>query len=272
MDDTLWLSKSKHDLNNIMLIADSFYHLNDIKVNWDKSVLVTSFPIQNRVNFELTNGNIWLQPSDPKIPIRYLGIWISISQNKKFIRQQVQEEIANSANIMKRKSLTDKHLVAIFNMVIILRVLYKIQTTYLTANFCDMIMGTFRKTFKKALHLSISTPQAVIHSSKIFNLAHLYDHQLQAKISNLQKMTNDPGLLGITSKIRTIQLQIKEWLPSSPFNSWPFQSPALFNDWWSSILTSMSSLDLSFATNDLNANVIQGGLKPILELINPLAA
>ena len=82
--------------------------------------------------------------------------------------------------------------------------------TFLTANFCDMVMGTFRKTFKALLHLSISTPQAMLHSSKIYNLSHLYDQQVQSKISNLQKMVNDPSLLGVTSKIRTLQLQIKE--------------------------------------------------------------
>ena len=204
MDDTLWLSKSKHDLNDIMLIADSFYHLNDIKVNWDKSVLLTSLPTQNRINFALTNNNIWLQPSDPKIPVRYLGIWISIAQNKKFIYQQVKDEVTDSSNIMRRKRLTDKQLATLFNIVIIPRVLYKIQTTYLTVNFCNMLMVTFRKTFKAVLHLSIHTPNAIVHSSKIYNLAHLYDHQLQAKVSNLQKMINDPGLLGTTSKIRTL--------------------------------------------------------------------
>jgi hypothetical protein len=58
MDDTLWLSKSKDDLNDIMLIADSFYHLNDIKVNWDKSLLLTSLPITTSIHFGLTTNGI----------------------------------------------------------------------------------------------------------------------------------------------------------------------------------------------------------------------
>ena len=269
MDDTLWLSKSKDDLNDIILIADNFYHLNDIKVNWDKSLLLTSRPTHSRVNFKLTNDNIWIMPADPKIPVRYLGIWISITQNKKFIYQQVKDEISIATTIMKKKKLTDKQLASIFNMVITPRLLYKIQTTFLTTNFCDMVMGIFRKIFKASLHLSISTPHAIIHSSKIYNLSHIYDHQLQAKISNLQKLINDPSLLGITSKIRSYHLQTKEWLPSSPFHNWPFSTPTNFKDWWSSTLSAMKLLNLSFATRISDCNIIQGGAKPILELLNP---
>ena len=171
-----------------------------------------------------------LQPNDPKIPVRYLGIWISISQNKKFIYQQVKDEISTSTTTMKKKRLTDKQLSSIFNAVIIPRILYKIQTTFLTAQFCDMIMGTFRKMFKASLHLSISTPQAILHSSRIYNLSHLYDQQLQSKITNIQKIVNDPGILGRTALIRSYHLQNYEWLPSSPFHSWPFSKPSSFKD------------------------------------------
>ena len=270
MDDTLWLSKSKDDLNDIMLIADSFYELNDIKVNWDKSLLLTSLPIQNAINFKLSNqNNIWLKPADPKVPVRYLGIWISIRQNKKFIYQQVKDEITKSTIIMHRKRLTDKQLSSIFNTVILPRILYKIQTTYLTTQFCESVMSTYRKLFKAALHLSISTPQALIHSSQIYNLSHLYDQQLQSKSANLQKIINNPGLLGLTATIRTLHLQHQEWLPSSPFQSWPFSTVSPFKDWWSSILSSMKQFDLSFITSEKFSNTLQGGSQPIVDLINP---
>ena len=40
MDDTQWLTDSKNKLERILNIADSFYTLNDIQVNKDKSELV----------------------------------------------------------------------------------------------------------------------------------------------------------------------------------------------------------------------------------------
>ena len=268
MDDTLWLSKTKEDLNNIILIADSFYILNDIKVNWDKSLLLTSLPTQTQINFRMTNNNMWLQPNDPNIPVRYLGIWVSIAQNKKFIYQQVKDEISTSATTMKKKKLTDKQLSSIFNAVLIPRILYKIQTTFLTFQFCEMIMGTFRKMFKASLHLSISTPQAVLHSSNIYNLSHLYDQQLQSKITSLQKVVNDPGLLGKTALIRSYHLQNYEWLPSSPFHAWPFSKPSSFKDWWSSILSSMKLLNLSFGIQCSKANITKGGSHPLIDVFN----
>ena len=130
-------------------------------------------------------------------------------------------------------------------------------------------MGTFRKMFKAMLHLSISTPQAVIHSSKVYNFTHLYDQQIQAKVSNIQKIINDPGLLGKTAQIRSNHLQMHEWLPYSPVHHWPFATPSSFKDWWSSILSTMKDMNLSFGTDRSAHNVIQGGLQPIIDLIDP---
>ena len=42
MDDTLWIARSKDDLINIIAIANSFYELNSIQVNWAKSDLLTN--------------------------------------------------------------------------------------------------------------------------------------------------------------------------------------------------------------------------------------
>src|SRR3954454_17790871 len=40
MDDTTWISSSKENMNKILSIASSFYQLNSIKVNPDKSTLI----------------------------------------------------------------------------------------------------------------------------------------------------------------------------------------------------------------------------------------
>jgi hypothetical protein len=40
MDDTQWITESQENLEQILLIADSFYILNDIQVNKLKSDLI----------------------------------------------------------------------------------------------------------------------------------------------------------------------------------------------------------------------------------------
>src|SRR5918994_1230922 len=89
MDDTLWMGNSKDDLNDILNIADSFYNLNSIKVNWDKSILLSSLPISTAVQFQFNNNPLWITSMDPKVPIRYLGIWISLLNDNRYIHRQV---------------------------------------------------------------------------------------------------------------------------------------------------------------------------------------
>ena len=40
MDDTQWITDEKHKLEKMLYIADSFYRLNDIQINKDKSELM----------------------------------------------------------------------------------------------------------------------------------------------------------------------------------------------------------------------------------------
>src|SRR6266496_5715296 len=51
MDDTQWLTDSKNKLERILKIADSFYTLNDIQVNKDKSELVIRLKKKRKYKF-----------------------------------------------------------------------------------------------------------------------------------------------------------------------------------------------------------------------------
>ena len=74
MNDTLWMADSKVDLQNIMAIANSFYTLNSIQVNWDKSVLMTNSRDSSDINFVFNDKNIWLPLLSHKDSTRYLRI------------------------------------------------------------------------------------------------------------------------------------------------------------------------------------------------------
>ena len=86
MDDTLWMADSRVDLQNIMNVADSFYTLNSIQVNWDKSVLMTNIKDSSSVNFMVSDKNILLSPLPVKHSTRYLRVWISLFDNTTYIR------------------------------------------------------------------------------------------------------------------------------------------------------------------------------------------
>ena len=151
MDDTLWIAKFRDDLNNIINIAESFYRLNHIKVNWDKSVLLINNSRQNQPLICDINGNLTkIDPLSLNDSTRYLGLWISLGRNKTFTIKLLQNEIKNAVNIMFKKWLTDKQLVYIFNTVLTPRLEYRAQTIALSERQCDAICSPYQAFMKKS--------------------------------------------------------------------------------------------------------------------------
>ena len=62
MDDTLWISNSKPNLELIIQTATSFYQMANIQINPHKSVLITNIKKQLHLNF--INSSIQLQQSN----------------------------------------------------------------------------------------------------------------------------------------------------------------------------------------------------------------
>ena len=79
---------------------------------------------------------------------------------------------------MISKVLTDKQISYIFNIVILSRLLYKTQLTFLEHSFCDKIMGTIRRLFKSLVSLSKDILISTFHSPLLYNVTHLFDAQL----------------------------------------------------------------------------------------------
>src|SRR4051812_21660996 len=266
MDDTLWISDFKDKLESILSIADDFYELNSILVNWDKSVLLTSIPIVSLIHFKLTHNEEWITPLDTKTSTRYLGIWIFLLSNSPFIRQQIQNEVAAATLTMRKKYITDKQLKIVFNSVLLPRILYRSQLTFFDYKFCDRIMGTYRKVFRLIMNLTKSTPPAIIHSSLVYHITHLFFAHMQAKVANFTKMINDKGLLGLTALIRSRQLQLNEWLVYSPLFSWPYDSSHKFKDWWSALLSNLKTLHITITNSQTCNNAITGGHIPLIDI------
>src|SRR5215216_5268803 len=109
MDDTLWIAKSQEDLSQILNIADKFYKLNFIKVNWDKSVLLINHKKNDRPFSCLINDKpTHITPLSHKESTRYLGVWISLFRNKTYTYKMLSNEIKCAITVMLKKKLTDK--------------------------------------------------------------------------------------------------------------------------------------------------------------------
>ncbi|GES88560.1 hypothetical protein GLOIN_2v1783829 [Rhizophagus clarus] len=203
-----------------ILSTDSFYKLNDIQVTKEKSELLIRYKQERYrpklkphepVTLRFGSDSIFIIPVSPQSSIRILGVYF----DEKNTFQSTIKRINNKINELRykyaRKRITDKHMIYIFNNVIISRIEYWSQVKVLTKKFMDKIINQFLSTFKKKLRLLITTPNEIFFN-KIYNIKNIGDNQDQAKITNiliqindasvLEQILSDNGLLLSTNEIR----------------------------------------------------------------------
>ena len=189
MDDTTWITETKESLEEILKIADDFYNLNNIKVNKEKSELLVNIPDEpyiydHPITLKFGRERIRITPKKHKESARILDVWVNLDGDRKFVIQQCKNEVIRVANILKRKPLTDKQLLYLWNMVVIPRLEYRSQLMMLKRSDCDNIVSHFRKIFKNKLHLAITAPNAIFENTLIYNFQDFYEVQKQSKITN----------------------------------------------------------------------------------------
>ncbi|GBC14866.2 hypothetical protein GLOIN_2v1485349 [Rhizophagus irregularis DAOM 181602=DAOM 197198] len=201
MDDTSFLTNNKLDMERILKIADSFYMLNDIKINKKKSALLIRFKekkrLNNEINLQFGNKEIGIQPVQHNGSERFLGVWINMYNKNKHIQQQVKNEVMSiNKAFTTKKGLTDKMMIYLFNYLIIPIVKYRTQLTVMDGKVLEKLMSPFRKILKNKLKMACTAPNAILETNYIYNLNSFTNNQLQAKITNFILQINDKGILG----------------------------------------------------------------------------
>src|ERR1700722_5354095 len=120
MDDTTWMASKKTDLENILAIADDFNQLNNIKVNKFKSELLmferNSQYQSEHLSLAFGNETIHIRPAKRSESIHFLGVWFNLAKSRKFVLQQATDEVTHFCESLKRKKVTDKQLLYLYNM------------------------------------------------------------------------------------------------------------------------------------------------------------
>jgi hypothetical protein len=107
MDDTNWLSGSKRGLTEQLIVAEKFNRYNGTKVNPDKSKLIVinnSEKIEEKYIRYGTKNNVKIYPEKPNSSVRFLGVWISEKNNKKFVFDQIIRDVNIIFGLTSRKN------------------------------------------------------------------------------------------------------------------------------------------------------------------------
>ena len=207
MDDTLWIAKSKEELQTIIATATSFYHMADIQINPTKSILTSNTSSIAPIHF----FNSSLTPIPANQPFKFLGCWFTLNNSHTKQSQLIYDEAIQLINITGTKRITDKQAIYITNTVIIPTIEYRLHNIILKRSTCDNILSKYLTMIKHKAKLSRTSPNSTMLNPYIYNVYNIWDIQLQHHISCFQQRINDPEILGISTKIRLQQLQNNLW-------------------------------------------------------------
>ncbi|CAG8618585.1 3866_t:CDS:2, partial [Dentiscutata heterogama] len=179
MDDLNLLATSKTELQNNLNIATEFFLLNDIKANPTKTKLIVMN--SKTTNKQIHQGTTAINPTHKKEPIRILGIWLSEHSILTPNRNKITEDSETIAQELKSKFTTGHMAAYIYNKVLLPRIEFKLQTTFLTPN---MLKNTQRKidtTIKYKFNIEKTLPQTWFYNPHIFNIKPINDLQNEAQ-------------------------------------------------------------------------------------------
>ncbi len=199
MDDTTWIASSKEELEEMLHIADSFYTFMNIKVNKQKSILMT-----NNTN-HISNGHITLSFGSDRITlpntpqdhsIRFLDVWINLQGSYHFNIHKACQITASTSLKLSRKKLSGNHVKYVTNKVVIPQLDFLLQCTILSKRDFGKLMAPLRKTFKHKAHLYLTTSNNIIHSQFPYRLIDFEQHHTVNMLLSLHKQLNNPFILG----------------------------------------------------------------------------
>ena len=126
MDDTVWIAANKTSLENMLKIADSFFSLNGIKVNKNKSELVIINPLMPYKYAQTNFGedNTIVRANNKNTSARFLGMWINAEGSQKYVKDLIKKEIIALNNSIRYKKLTNKQILYMFNRMLMPRLEY----------------------------------------------------------------------------------------------------------------------------------------------------
>ena len=249
MDDTNFISKNKKELEQILDIADSFYRLNDIKINKDKSELLLRpknkrFNLSVEIEIKFGNNITMIKPTQKHQNIRILGCWFNAFNKRDYVKNQIKDEIISiNDKILKKRNITDKMSAYIFNTCIIPRIEYRSQLVIFSNEECNKFMIPYRRTFKNKLKFAKTAPNVIVHSNLLYNIKSILDNQSEAKINNFFIQLNNQEMLGKIMYIRLLNLQRIIWATESPI----FQN----NFSWKEFKQHIPKIKYNFIVNNL---------------------
>ncbi len=179
--------------------ADSYYTFMNIKINKQKSILMTnntSHITNNHTILKFDSKYITLHNTPKDQSIRFLGVWFSLYGSRDFNIYKAYQITSFTSQKLFFKRLTGDHIKYVTNRIIILQLNFLLQCTVLTKCDYTKLMASLRQTFKHKSHLNLTTSNNVIHSQFPYELIDFECHYITNMLLSLHKQLNNTSILG----------------------------------------------------------------------------
>ena len=191
-DDTIWIANSKHSLQSIIDLSSSFFTLNDIKINGNKSELLTfnvRAPLENK-SIRMGHDHHLIKAVNRTTTVRFLGIWLKESKGPTHMLVMGLRTCTDLADAMRNKSCTAGHLTYVNNHVLLPKLQYISSTICLSEIQCNKLQRPISFLTKRKCTLPLTTSQDVMHHEGFLGLKSFFHFHTEATISDFIKRLN----------------------------------------------------------------------------------
>ena len=189
MDDSLWIANSKNQLEEILETASSFYKMTGIRVNTNKSIFMTNTKGVMLVRFETQN----LERRQQDEPFKYLGCWFKEQKNQDKINKKILKEAEEAIDRLNKSRITEKQYIYIVNSVIMTRIAYRYQNTFIKELMCENIDKKIMRGIKQKARIVRTAPNTLMWHYNIYGLNKTKDIQRLQHVNQLWKDLNNPN-------------------------------------------------------------------------------
>ncbi|CAB4426971.1 unnamed protein product [Rhizophagus irregularis] len=247
MDDSTLFSSSLDGLQQLLSIARDFYFLNNITANFSKYELVSSLSTSSPITFSLIsefpllvdNVDFQLTPLKLSSSFRFLGVWFNLQGSPSFVVSQVKDIYNSFVSTIQFKKLTSAQLAYLHSAVILPKVHFRSQVTYLPEATLLRIVGSYYGLHRKLLSVSCTFPSLALTSKLFTEDVNPYTYLCQRLISRLMAWISAYSSGSVYSDwialtFRALQVALK-W-PSSldkilDFSRWSSSRRSIHHNW-----------------------------------------
>ncbi|PKY58538.1 hypothetical protein RhiirA4_480521 [Rhizophagus irregularis] len=128
----------------------------------------------------------------PRIPLRLLGVWFSLSASSQFVLKQARSMVKDMAALLGPKKLLAQHVAYLYNVVLLLRLEFRLQTTLFSESTVQSIVKLMFSVLKRKAGLASTTPLALLILKLPFSIQNAFYRFLSSHIASWQKIFTHP--------------------------------------------------------------------------------